>query len=51
MALVTDEVMPVNVDGEIATETPCRFEIERNAVHVVVPQAATSASLDGPRAP
>ena len=50
VTLVTEEVMPVNVDGEIATETPCRFEIERNAVHVVVPHAATSASLDGPRA-
>jgi diacylglycerol kinase (ATP) len=50
LTLVTDEAMPVNVDGEIATETPCRFEIERNAVHVVVPQSATSASLDGPSA-
>lgn len=45
--LETDPVQAVNLDGEIATETPSLFEIERNAVHVVVPRTATSASFDG----
>lgn len=48
--LVTDPEEPVNLDGEIAANTPSLFEIERNALHVVVPATATSASLDGPRA-
>lgn len=48
--LVTDPALPLNLDGEVATRTPALFEIERNAVHVVVPKGATSASLDGPRA-
>ena len=50
MRLVTEPSLPVNLDGEIATETPALFEIERNAVHVVVPESSTSASLDGRRA-
>jgi YegS/Rv2252/BmrU family lipid kinase len=45
--LVTDPPMPVNLDGEIATATPTDFTIDRNAVHVVVPQGSTSATLDG----
>lgn len=45
--LVTEPPMPVNLDGEIATVTPADFTIERNAVHVVVPQSSTSASFDG----
>lgn len=48
--LTTEPAFPVNLDGEIATTTPTVFEIERNAVHVVVPQRSTSASLDGRRA-
>lgn len=48
--LGTDPVGAVNLDGEISGRTPTLFEVERNAVHVVVPQEATSASLDGPRA-
>ncbi|MGH3334129.1 MAG: lipid kinase [Nocardioidaceae bacterium] len=48
--LVTEPALPVNLDGEIAATTPSLFEIERNAVHVVVPQHATSATLDGRRA-
>ncbi|MFJ6355757.1 lipid kinase [Pseudarthrobacter oxydans] len=45
--LVTEPLMPVNLDGEIATATPADFTIERNAVHVVVPQESTSARFDG----
>ncbi len=48
--LVTDVALPVNLDGEVAASTPCTVEIERNAVHVVVPQTSTAAELDGPRA-
>jgi len=50
MRLVTDPPLPGNLDGEIAVETPCVFEVERNAVHVVVPDSSTGASLDGRRA-
>ncbi|MDQ4046921.1 MAG: lipid kinase [Actinomycetota bacterium] len=49
--LVTDPPLPMNLDGEIATATPTSFTIQRNAVHVVVPQSSSSASLDGRRAP
>ena len=45
--LVTEPPMPVNLDGEIATATPADFTIERNAVHVVVPESSTSARFDG----
>ncbi|WP_426763901.1 lipid kinase [Pseudarthrobacter sp. 1G09] len=45
--LVTNPPMPVNLDGEIATVTPADFTIERNAVHVIVPQGSTAAVLDG----
>lgn len=48
--LVTDQPLPVNLDGEIATTTPADFTIQRNAVHVVVPQSSTSALFDGPGA-
>ena len=41
--LVTEQPLPVNLDGEIATTTPADFTIQRNAVHVVVPQSSTSA--------
>lgn len=47
--LVTDQPQPVNLDGEIATESPTEFVVERNAVHVVVPQGSTSAAFDGVR--
>ena len=45
--LVTEPPLPVNLDGEIATVTPADFTIERNAVHVVMPQHSTAARLDG----
>ena len=48
--LVTEPQMPVNLDGEIATTTPADFTVQRNAVHVLVPQSSTSALLDGPGA-
>jgi YegS/Rv2252/BmrU family lipid kinase len=48
--LVTEPRLPVNLDGEISAMTPSQFEIQRNAVHVVVPRTATSATLDGRRA-
>jgi YegS/Rv2252/BmrU family lipid kinase len=48
--LVTEPPLPVNLDGEIATATPTDFTIQRNAVHVVVPQSSTSALFDGPGA-
>jgi len=50
MRLVTDLDLPVNLDGEIAARTPCTFEVERNALHVVVPATSTGAALDGGRA-
>jgi YegS/Rv2252/BmrU family lipid kinase len=50
LRLVTEPELPVNLDGEIAATTPTLFEIERNAVHVVVPRHATAATLDGRRA-
>jgi YegS/Rv2252/BmrU family lipid kinase len=50
LRLVTEPAGEVNLDGEISGRTPTTFEIQRNAVHVVVPQEATSATLDGPRA-
>ncbi|MFJ4167891.1 lipid kinase [Paenarthrobacter sp. NPDC089714] len=46
--LVTEPPLSVNLDGEIATETPTDFSVQRNAVHVVVPQGSTSATFDGP---
>lgn len=46
--LITDQPLPVNLDGEIATTTPTDFTVQRNAVHVVVPQHSTGALFDGP---
>jgi YegS/Rv2252/BmrU family lipid kinase len=48
--LVTEPPLPVNLDGEIATIAPTDFTVQRNAVHVVVPQSSNSASFDGPGA-
>jgi diacylglycerol kinase family enzyme len=49
--VVTEQPLPVNLDGEIATATPADFTIQRNALHVVVPQSSSSAILDGRYAP
>jgi len=48
--LVTEPPLSVNLDGEIATVTPADFSVQRNAVHVVVPQSSNSAWFDGPSA-
>jgi YegS/Rv2252/BmrU family lipid kinase len=48
--LITEPLLPVNLDGEIAATTPTDFTIQRNAVHVVVPQSSISAVFDGPGA-
>jgi diacylglycerol kinase family enzyme len=48
--LVTEPPLSVNLDGEIATITPTDFTVQRNAVHVVVPQSSNSALFDGPGA-
>ncbi len=45
--LVTEPPAEVNLDGELAARTPSLFEVERNAVHVVVPLDSTAATLDG----
>lgn len=47
MQLITDEPLPVNLDGEIAATTPATFEVDRNALHVVVPVTSRAAEMDG----
>lgn len=49
--LVTDEPLEVNLDGEIAATTPATFEVDRNALHVVVPQGSGAARMDGAASP
>jgi diacylglycerol kinase (ATP) len=49
LRLVTDEPLPVNLDGEIAAATTATFEVDRNALHVVVPARSRAARLDGGR--
>ena len=44
----TDAPRPFNLDGELALATPVDFRVERNALRVVVPRAATAAAYDGP---
>ncbi|WP_159824342.1 lipid kinase [Arthrobacter sp. 9AX] len=46
--LVTEPTLPVNLDGEIAAITPTDFTVQRNAIHVVVPQSSNAAVFDGP---
>lgn len=45
--LLTDPPLEVNLDGEVVGRTPTTFEVQRNAVHVLVPRHATGARLDG----
>jgi diacylglycerol kinase (ATP) len=47
LRLVTDAPLPVNLDGEIAATTTATFEVDRNALHVVVPARSRAARLDG----
>lgn len=49
--LVTDEPLEVNLDGEIAATTPATFEVDRNALHVVVPRGSGAARMDGATSP
>lgn len=44
--VITDEPMPINLDGEVLAATPAWFTIERNAVRVAVPQGSRAARLD-----
>jgi diacylglycerol kinase (ATP) len=43
----TDEPMPINIDGELAAETPQVFGIHRNALLVLAPPGTDAARLDG----
>jgi diacylglycerol kinase (ATP) len=49
LRLVTDDPLPVNLDGEIAATTTATFEVDRNALHVLVPTSSRAARLDGGR--
>jgi YegS/Rv2252/BmrU family lipid kinase len=44
--VTTYDGQPVNLDGEIAATTPVRFEVQRNAFDVVVPQHVTHVRPD-----
>jgi YegS/Rv2252/BmrU family lipid kinase len=49
--LVTDEPIEVNLDGEVAATTPATFEVDRNALHVVVPAHSRAARMDDAPSP
>lgn len=44
--VVTDDPMPINLDGELLATTPAEFTVERNAVRVAVPRGSRAARLD-----
>lgn len=44
--VTTYDGQPVNLDGEIAATTPIRFEVQRNALDVVVPRHVTHVRHD-----
>jgi diacylglycerol kinase (ATP) len=44
--LETDPDLPVNIDGEVVTQTPQDFSIARNALDVLVPQESAAARHD-----
>lgn len=44
--VTTYDGQPVNLDGEISATTPVRFEVQRNALDVVVPRHVTHVRLD-----
>ncbi|PKH41468.1 lipid kinase, YegS/Rv2252/BmrU family [Nocardioides alpinus] len=46
LQLVTDEPLEINLDGEVAATTPATFEVDRNALHVVVPVHSRAARMD-----
>ncbi|RYC04132.1 lipid kinase [Nocardioides zhouii] len=47
LTLLTDEPLEINLDGEVAATTPATFEVDRNALHVVVPAHSRAARMDG----
>ena len=51
LRLVTDEPLEVNLDGEIVATTPATFEVDRNALHVVVPAHSRAARMDDTPSP
>lgn len=51
LRLVTDEPVEVNLDGEVAATTPATFEVDRNALHVVVPAHSRAARMDDTGSP
>ena len=46
LTVTTDEPIPVNLDGEISGLAPATFEVDRNALRVMVPQMSRAAELD-----
>ena len=46
VVLTTDEPLPVNLDGEIATHSPVTFTLQSNAVEVAVPAHVTHLRHD-----
>lgn len=46
LTLLTDEPVEINLDGEVAATTPATFEVDRNALHVVVPAHSRAARMD-----
>ena len=46
VTIATDAPLPINLDGEISAATPAVFEVDRNALHVVVPQRSRAAQMD-----
>ncbi len=51
LRLFTDEPVEVNLDGEVAATTPATFEVDRNALHVVVPAHSRAARMDDTGSP
>ena len=51
LTLVTDEPLEINLDGEVAAVTPATFEVDRNALHVVVPAHSRAARMDETASP
>ena len=51
LRLVADEPVEINLDGEVAATTPATFEVDRNALHVVVPAHSRAARMDATASP
>jgi len=46
--LETEPELPINIDGEVVTNTPQDFSVEHNALKVIVPPESTAARPDFP---